>query len=152
MSLLEKTIEDDAVLHALSLNYMHFKLNALGSKGKPDQLFVPPRGGSFFIEFKREGEQPRALQWYWARHLYVRKQTVYICDNIRHAKHILENHLDPSALPTAGAVTYDEARKCWAILGPWPGQDFHLPYGFQIAPKPGIGSQGPSDRSPPTSL
>lgn len=131
MSFLEKVIEDKSVLYALSLNYMHFKLNALGSRGKPDQLFVAPLGKAFFIEFKRPGEKLRALQWYWARHLYVRKQLVYICDEYEHAKRILENHMDPAALPVEGAVTYDAAGKRWTVLGPRTGEDIDLPYGIQ---------------------
>jgi hypothetical protein len=145
MPILEKTIEDDAVLYALSLNYMHFKLNALGSKGKPDQFFVAPAGSAFFVEFKRPRELPRALQWYWARHLFVRKQAVYICDNLPHAKHILNHHLDPSALPTTGAVAYDEAGKRWTILGSGAWEDFNLPHGLQAAPKPRLGEKGPGD-------
>lgn len=136
MPRLEKDIEDAVVLHAISLNYMHFKCNALGSRGKPDQLFIAPSGRTFFVEFKRPGEPLRPLQWYWARHLYVRKQVVYRCENIDHGKRILTNHLDPSALPIEGAVAHDETRKYWFILGPRAREDFHLPYGPEDSERP----------------
>lgn len=41
---------------------VHYKLNGLGRMGKPDQLFVTPNGYTWFVEFKREGEEPTELQ------------------------------------------------------------------------------------------
>lgn len=128
---LEKLLEDKAVTYALGLHYLHFKMNALGSKGKPDQLFLTPHGSYIWIEFKRTGENPEPLQRYWAKQITQRKGLVYGCDNYEHAKAIFHNHLDPSALPIAGAATYDAAGFRWIIPRPWFGQDQYLPHGLQ---------------------
>lgn len=123
---LEKVLEDRAVTFAIGLGYLHLKLNALGSRGKPDQLFLSPAGTSLFVEFKRKGEEPSGLQEYWARELTKRKQIVYGCENFEHAKAIFQNHLDPAAVPIEGAATYDDSRFRWTIPRSWPRKDVHL--------------------------
>jgi hypothetical protein len=128
---LEKLLEDKAVTYALGLNYLHWKMNALGSKGKPDQLFQTPWGGYLWIEFKRMGEQPEPLQRYWAKQIVQRRGLVYGCDDFEHAKAIFHNHLDPAAVPIAGAATYDAAGLSWSIPRPWTGKNIHLPDGIQ---------------------
>lgn len=128
---LEKLLEDKAVTYALGLNYLHFKMNALGAKGKPDQLFQTPWGGYFWIEFKRMGEQPAPLQVYWARKITQRKGLVYGCDDFEHAKAILHTHLDAAAVPIEGAASYDAAGFRWVIPRPWTGKNVHLPDGVQ---------------------
>jgi hypothetical protein len=128
---LEKVIEDRAVTYALGLNYLHMKLNAIGSRGKPDQLFVSPAGVTIYIEFKRFGEEPSGLQEYWARELCKRKQIVYGCQLWEHAQAILQNHLDPAALPIEGIATYDGSRLRWTIPRSWSRKNVHLPDGFQ---------------------
>ena len=128
---LEKLLEDKAVAYAIGLNYLHWKMNALGSKGKPDQLFQAPWGGYIWVEFKRMGEQPEPLQRYWAKQITQRTGLVYGCDDYEHAKAILHNHLDPAALPIEGAATYDAAGFRLIIPRPWTGEDIHLPSGIQ---------------------
>lgn len=129
MTALEKLLEDKSVTYALGFNYLHFKMNALGAKGKPDQLFIAPHGLHFWIEFKRMGEDPEPLQRYWAKQIVKRKGLVYGCDDYEHAKAIFNNHLDSEALPIAGAATYDESRFSWVIPRPWIGKDFYLSNG-----------------------
>lgn len=131
MIALEKLLEDKAVTYALGLNYLHWKMNALGSKGKPDQLFQTPWGFYLWVEFKRMGEQPTPLQRYWARQITQRRGLVYGCDDYEHAKAIFHNHLDPAAVPIEGAAAYDDSRLSWAIPRPWTGKNFHLPDGIQ---------------------
>jgi len=123
---LEKLLEDKAVTYAVGLNYLHWKMNALGNKGKPDQLFQAPWGGYLWIEFKRAGKDPTLLQRYWATQIVQRRGLVYGCDNYEHAKAILHNHLDPAAVPIEGAATYDAAGLRWTIPRPWTGKDIHL--------------------------
>ncbi len=128
---LEKLLEDKAVTYAIGLGYLHWKMNALGNKGKPDQLFLAPHGGYIWVEFKRKGEDPTPLQRYWATQITQRRGLVYGCDNYEHAIAIFHNHLDPAAVPIAGAATYDAARLSWTIPRPWLGKDVHLPDGIQ---------------------
>jgi hypothetical protein len=131
VSLLEHTVEDRVVLYAETLNYLQMKLNALGSKGKPDRLFISPKGTHIYIEFKRVGEPLRALQRYWAKQFYARKCVVYRSESYEHSERILQTHLDPSALPIEGSVTYDEARKRWTLLGSRSRENFYLFNGVQ---------------------
>lgn len=126
MSILEKEIEDWAVLYSETLNYMQFKLNAIGSMGKPDRLFISPQGTHIFVEFKRKGEPLRALQRYWAIQMTIRRCLVYRCDDKEHAKRILQNHLDPAAVPIEGVVHYDATRKRWTLSGSRIGENFYL--------------------------
>lgn len=128
---LEKLLEDKVVTYALGLNYLHWKMNALGSKGKPDQLFQTPWGGYLWIEFKRMGEDPTPLQRYWAKQIVQRRGLVYGCDDFEHAKAILHNHLDSTAVPIAGAAIDDAAGLRWTIPRPWTGKNIHLPDGIQ---------------------
>jgi hypothetical protein len=123
---LEKLLEDKTVAYALGLNYLHFKMNALGSKGKPDQLFIAPHGQHIWIEFKRMGENPAPLQRYWAKQITLRKGLVYGCDDYEHARAILNTHLVPKAVPIAGCATVTEAGLAWSIPRPWIGKDFYL--------------------------
>lgn len=128
---LEKLLEDKAVAYAIGLGYLHWKMNALGSKGKPDQLFLSQYGQYFWIEFKRAGEDPELLQQYWAKQITIRRGLVYGCDNYEHAKAIFHNHMVPAAVPIAGAATHDAAGFHWTIPRPWTGQNFYLPNGVQ---------------------
>lgn len=144
-SKLEKIDEDAAVLYAEGLNYIHLKQNGLGFRGKPDNWFLAPAGAQFFIEFKRLGEPLRPLQWYWAKQFAMRRCVVYRCDNIEHAKRILQNHLDPSALPIEGAVAYDEARQCWTLSRPRDGEDEYLPERLPDPPQQGPSAEGTGD-------
>lgn len=126
MTALEKFLEDKAVTYALGLNYLHFKMNALGAKGKPDQLFLSPHGLHLWIEFKRMGEVPEPLQRYWAKQIVKRRGLVYGCDDYEHAKAILNTHLDPAALPIEGCATIDETGFRWTIPRPWTRQNVYL--------------------------
>lgn len=131
MPLLEVSIEESVCATAEAHGYFAIKLNAIGSKGKPDRLFIGPDGQHVYVEFKRPGEPLRPLQRYWAKQFYARKCVVYRCDNIDHGKRILQHHLDPKAVPTSGSVYYDEARKRWSLLGSRPREDFYLFNGVQ---------------------
>lgn len=126
---LEKLLEDKAVTYALGLNYLHFKMNGLGAKGKLDQLFITPHGLHLWVEFKRMGENPEPLQRYWAKQITLRKGLVYGCDDYEHAKAIFITHLDPEAVPVAGLATHDATGFRWVIPRPWIGKDFYLSNG-----------------------
>lgn len=128
---LEKLLEDKAVTYAIGLGYLHWKMNALGSKGKPDQLFQTTVGEYIWVEFKRMGEDPTPLQRYWATQITMRGGLVYGCDNYEHAIAIFHNHLVPAALPIEGAANYDGTRLSWTIPRPWTGKNIHLPDGIQ---------------------
>lgn len=131
---LEKLLEDKSIAYAAGLNYLHWKMNALGAKGKPDQLFLAPHGLHFWVEFKRKGEQPEPLQRYWARQITQRRGLVYGCDNFEHAKAIFHTHLDPTAVPIEGAATYDAAGFSWSIPRSGTWKNIYLLDGLQDPP------------------
>ena len=53
--------------------------------GDPDQLVLLQKGNHFFIEFKREGEEPRKLQWYRIKELRRMGHAVYWTDDYEEA-------------------------------------------------------------------
>jgi hypothetical protein len=58
---LESTVEVKTTEYAQNKGCLVIKLNILGRRGWPDRLFIY-KGQVLFIEFKRQGEQPRKLQ------------------------------------------------------------------------------------------
>ena len=88
VSTLESKTESDAVDYAVSLGCLTLKLNVLGRKGWPDRLFVY-RGSLIFIEFKREGKDPRKLQEYVHEKIREHGFEVYVIDKLVEAKVLL---------------------------------------------------------------
>lgn len=90
MSVLEKPIEDDVVDWAKARDILVFKLNLWGNNGWPDRLFVLPFGTHIYIEFKKPGERPTALQEHRLQTLTKRKVHAYWSDNFYDATALLE--------------------------------------------------------------
>lgn len=61
-------------------------MNGLGYMSWPDRKFFPPRrrktGRSFFVEFKRPGEEPTEAQWEKIKELRERGEAVYVLNNV----------------------------------------------------------------------
>jgi len=62
------------------------KFAPLGRNGYPDRIVFLPRGRVFLIEFKREGEEPRALQIWKHKQLKRLNHVVWVSDNLEKAK------------------------------------------------------------------
>lgn len=59
------------------------KMNGLGFRAWPDRLFIPlsKKLRSFWVEFKREGEEPTVLQTKIHQMLRTRGERVEVIDN-----------------------------------------------------------------------
>ena len=62
MSKLEKVTERDVAKYARSKGCLALKLTIWGRVGWPDYLILYPVRRVLFIEFKREGKEPRKIQ------------------------------------------------------------------------------------------
>src|SRR4051812_21545181 len=82
----EATVEAAARQHAQEMGWDSRKMNGLGYMSWPDRKFFPPRrqarGRSFFVEFKRPGEQPTDAQWLKIKELRERGEAVHVIDNM----------------------------------------------------------------------
>lgn len=58
----EASIEDGVVRWAKEQGIKSRKMNGLGNASWPDRMFILPNGIVAFIEFKRPGGEPTALQ------------------------------------------------------------------------------------------
>ena len=87
--MLEKEIEKQLVLETKRMRGIALKFTSPGFVGVPDRLVLLPGGKLAFVEVKREGEKPRAIQV--ARHKLLRNLgfKVYVLDSKKMIKEIL---------------------------------------------------------------
>jgi len=91
--MLEKDIENRFVRYARKRGCRAVKFADPASPGGPDRLVLCPKGKSFFVEFKRPGEQPRANQLAYHRMLEKLGHDVFVSDDFEHAKGLLDDFL-----------------------------------------------------------
>lgn len=117
---LERTVEGRCDDHAKARGWTSRKMNGLGFRSWPDRLFIPPPvpqkklnfpGGRnaaqqsvrrdprnaqkmqrFWVEFKREGEEPTPAQKQIHRDLRARGEAVHVVDNFGAFLAHLDNH------------------------------------------------------------
>lgn len=75
---LESGIEKSCCNHARDLGFKSKKLVNMADRGWPDRLFAGPFGCSFYVEFKKPGEQPTPLQAMVIKWLRDNGHTVYV--------------------------------------------------------------------------
>jgi hypothetical protein len=97
---LEIDIEDKACELALRLGVTNVKMKAAGVVGYPDRMFFIPGGRPLFIEFKRPGKEPDAVQKVIIRRLKYYGYRVEVCDTVQGAVECIKKALlDASQLP-----------------------------------------------------
>lgn len=69
MTVSEKTIEAFCVKEASIRGGKAIKGTTINTKGFPDRIIVLPGGRVGFLELKRPGKKPTALQAHWIKHL-----------------------------------------------------------------------------------
>jgi hypothetical protein len=98
----ESKLEKDAVDYAVTFDCVHYKLNGAGRRGKVDHLFALPNGWDWYVEFKRDGEEPRTLQRLDHKNLRRRHHIVDVIDALPKFKNklhaLLAKHTGGSAL------------------------------------------------------
>ena len=60
--MLEIEVESRVCVFAQKLGWLHRKIQYVGKKNCPDRVFIHPKHGILFIEFKRPGAVPRKTQ------------------------------------------------------------------------------------------
>lgn len=93
MSVLELKIEKECVGIMEAHGYINYKLDKI-KRSNPDQLFVGPGKDFFFVEFKREGEEPRLQQEKRLTSLRKLGHEAYVFDSVLSFRGWLEERLD----------------------------------------------------------
>jgi hypothetical protein len=87
---LEKEIEKRVCLYAKLRGLLQYKFTSPNHRGVPDRMFVLPGGGVFFIEFKRKGEVPTALQEVAIAKLRKQGSLVFVVDSSELGKNTID--------------------------------------------------------------
>lgn len=90
----EATVEGRAVEFAKARGWLARKMNGLGYAHWPDRLFVPPAssGCSFWVEFKRVGQDTTFAQSDLIADLRSRGERVYVVRRFDEFETILNEH------------------------------------------------------------
>jgi hypothetical protein len=88
--MLEKEIEQKVVDYAKSKDFLAYKFTSPSNRSVPDRLFISPKGGMFFIEFKRKGKTPTKLQASTFKILSKRGVTVEVIDDYNAGKLLID--------------------------------------------------------------
>lgn len=89
--MLERTIENAVLAYAKrKYDAVVVKMNLQGRRSWPDRMFFPPGGVPFFIEFKREGTKPTALQDHTHQKLATLGYKVWVIDDISEGKYVID--------------------------------------------------------------
>jgi hypothetical protein len=122
MSVLERDIEWEVSRWAIKHGFLAPKVKFV-ENGWSDRLFIGPRGGLVFIEFKRPGQEPTRLQYFRGECLQNRGIMWEWFDNAAGAIDFLKAILDATSIPGAGSEAPSEPRVGGIILRPRFGKD-----------------------------
>lgn len=93
---LESSIERKYVSWCAEQGLLQTKLQ---KNGWPDRQIFLGIGYSFFIEFKRPGEKPSALQLWVHQLLKEKGYNVYVCDNVEEAIRLTKAEIQAKEAP-----------------------------------------------------
>jgi hypothetical protein len=146
MPLLEKSIEDKVVKWARTAGWLALKVNFV-EKGFPDRLFIY-RGHTIFLEFKKPGEKPEALQEFRIAELQRQGIPAFWVDNAITAISFLKAAMEPSPVPGASHkdATVSSIRR--AVPRPGTGKDQHRLGDVQDPKEQEFGSKDANRRAP----
>lgn len=148
MSVLEKDIEQTVVDWAKAHGFLALKVT-FTENGYPDRLFISPSGHTIFIEFKRPGEVPRALQSFRIADLVKRGvPATWTCSAVE-AINMLRECLGPTRVPRASDPVTTLSGLGGSISGSRLGKDFHSFGGFEDSFLKALGQTG-TDSGPTT--
>ena len=92
--MLERDIEKAVCAYARSQGLDTYKFVSPSHMGVPDRMFVGPGEHVFFIEFKREGQQPTPVQMREIAKLKRKNFRVYVVDNVELGKTVVNFELE----------------------------------------------------------
>jgi hypothetical protein len=87
--MLEKQIEKAVCDYAKSKGFLVYKFTSPNRRSVPDRMFIRA-GLVFFIEFKRAGAKPTAMQDREAQKIAAQDINVYFVDDIEMGKSIID--------------------------------------------------------------
>jgi hypothetical protein len=90
---LEKEIEKDWGAYAKREGVLFRKWTSPGHGGVPDRIFVFPGGQTVYVEAKREGEVPTAVQWREIKKLWDQGAPVYVIDTKARGRNMMNHHV-----------------------------------------------------------
>lgn len=88
--LLEKQIEERVCKYAERCGWRAMKFVSPNYRSVPDRIFFKHPARVFFIEFKRDGEEPTPKQWAEIKRLRAEGFDVFVCDDIAFGKTIID--------------------------------------------------------------
>jgi hypothetical protein len=94
--MLEREIEKKVCDYAKEKGFLVYKFSSPNHVGVPDRLFVAPHQQAFWIEFKREGGKPTAMQEREMRRLRHCGFDVYLVDSVEHGMMVIDKHKEMS--------------------------------------------------------
>lgn len=94
----EKVAEDQFVEEAFRRGILALKMEIPGWVNWPDRQVLLGHGYVYFIEFKRDGEEPRPGQVFRHKELRAKGYSVYVCYTLAEALESLETELGKMAL------------------------------------------------------
>lgn len=83
---LEKEIEKKVGEYAKKLDCLYYKFTSPNQRAVPDRMIVAPGGAVGFLELKRKGQKPTALQQLEMNRLKDKGCTVHWVDNVSDGK------------------------------------------------------------------
>lgn len=86
---LERDIENRVCAYAKRKGCWVRKFTSPNNRGVPDRLFIYKRR-VFFIEFKRKGRKPTALQTKTIEEMKSHGAEVYVIDNVQAGKELID--------------------------------------------------------------
>lgn len=133
MSKLEADEEKTILKWCKSNGVFFIKFTPMGEKGWPDRIAIFPGGGHVWVELKRRGKEPRALQFHRIENLRKQGAVAVWYDNaedcIEFFKYCLgaSNEMDTAPLSNEGDKYNGASSGRWSAAGPRNGKDNNDP-------------------------
>lgn len=90
---LEKDLERKVVAYAKSVDVLCYKFSSPSHRGVPDRVLLGPNGKVGFLELKRLGQRPTALQLHILNLYTSRNVNAAWVDNLESAKRFIDSLL-----------------------------------------------------------
>lgn len=101
----ETTIEQHVVDYAWDTYGIEaIKMNTFGHTNLPDRLFLIHGGRPLWIEFKKQGKEPTAIQAHTMQELDRWGYDVEVCDNREMGRAIIDTYADRAGIKAIGTV------------------------------------------------
>lgn len=88
---LESELEARVRKYCQAKRCLYWKFTSPGTKGVPDRIIISPQGQVGFLELKRKGATPYALQRYWLHELKWRGCPAMFVDDFPTAVLFIDN-------------------------------------------------------------